>query len=431
MTTSNQGAFERDGGLATSTTYVSRLTPVGGAAVSVVGVSGGTAWELLCSRWTDANGVPATADEQKWSSETAERPFFGLFHFDGPDGVADEVVLYRRTPDSFEIDCHGGDLATSRIVDFFESNGAIRISSTEWERRVERKVSGRSSLFTGVVDELFFAASEELIVQTLSEEAAKHACDQHDAWRDWFAAFREKAQWGDGTALVSTIDELLDDALGRYLTEPFVVALTGAPNVGKSSLLNAILGDERVVTSPISGTTRDLVGVPFVFGGWSYQLVDAAGLRETDDPIERAGIALAAELADRADVVVRVYDPTLDRNEQEKIFQQFSSENPSNSCRMTLEVLNKSDLEANLFTRGWRARNSDGMIRVSARERLGLEELLSAIFHATVLTRRGVADSLRRGRPLLWTAEQRNFIKRLRTLCVAGRFNDVVESIGF
>ena len=126
MTTTNQGAFDRNRDLSNGETYVARLTPIGRAAVSVVGVSGGTAWELLRSRWTDSNGVPASADDARWTLQKAERPFFGLFHFDALGGVADEVVLYWRTPDSFEIDCHGGDLATSRIVDFFESNAVLK-----------------------------------------------------------------------------------------------------------------------------------------------------------------------------------------------------------------------------------------------------------------------------------------------------------------
>ena len=182
-------------------------------------------------------------------------------------------------------------------------------------------------------------------------------------------------------------------------------------------MLNAILGYERAVASPGIGTTRDLVSAPFKYKGWNYELVDSAGLRETSDSLERAGISLATSLVRRADAVICVYDPTISRLEQEPIFQRSFPEDRSELP----EILRRSIRP--IFLRRWAKDWHDSELKRqfgSARNGSGLGELLDALFRATASAHGWDESSLCQGTPLVWTTEQENFLKRLRALSADG-----------
>jgi tRNA modification GTPase len=111
-------------------------------------------------------------------------------------------------------------------------------------------------------------------------------------------------------AAIEGIDVLLGRyQLGKHLVQPWQVAIVGPPNVGKSSLLNALLGYERAIVHETAGTTRDLLHEPTAFLGWPIQLVDTAGLRETDDAIEYEGVARASQIIREADLLLGLVDP--------------------------------------------------------------------------------------------------------------------------
>jgi len=105
-----------------------------------------------------------------------------------------------------------------------------------------------------------------------------------------------------------TLTRWLD--VGRHLLQPWRIVIAGAPNVGKSSLMNALSGYQRCVVAPIPGTTRDVVALTLAFDGWLVELVDTAGLRESGDELEREGIARARQAAMHADLVLWIDDPT-------------------------------------------------------------------------------------------------------------------------
>ncbi len=116
---------------------------------------------------------------------------------------------------------------------------------------------------------------------------------------------------GAFTATVENLDRLAALApLARHLTQPWKVAIAGAPNAGKSSLINALAGYERAIVSPVAGTTRDAVSTVVAFDGWPVELTDTAGLRDSRDPLEAAGIARARTVLAAADVIVWVFDAT-------------------------------------------------------------------------------------------------------------------------
>jgi tRNA modification GTPase len=152
--------------------------------------------------------------------------------------------------------------------------------------------------------------------------------------------------------------------LGRRLTNPPRVVIAGPPNVGKSSLLNALAGYQRSIVSPTAGTTRDVVGVELAFDGWPVRVSDTAGLRAAGEQLEAAGIELAERELAAADLVVWVVDntdpqPTLP---------------PHDFNGRLLAVVNKSDQSA-----AWADQRANGLLRVSAETGAAVPQLVGEI----------------------------------------------------
>lgn len=390
---------------------VSRLTPEGPGAVSCVGVRGKNAWTLLRERWSRADGQTQDESFDCWSPKYASRPYFGLFRFDEIGGVCDEVVLRRRSSDAFEIFGHGGSIVVSRLMNYFVQHGAIVVDGGEWERAVDEeeavavlgKVRERSD-FDSKIDALFYRAADDLLVSATTERIARIALTQRALWRRF---------WNDVKISRQNLRDRIDLVLskgrwGRFLKRPIEVALLGVPNVGKSSLLNAVLGYDRAVVSSISGTTRDLVETALTLDGWNFRLTDAAGVRETDDFIEREGTKLAAKNALRADVVVVVYDCQKSRKKQEQEIVQFFDDYSKDIASKCLLVLNKIDLPKTLWYDGWTEVNAE-FVHVGAKNGLGIEDffaaLLEKVFPVSIDENVDLA---------LWDEEQIEFLNNLR-----------------
>ncbi len=438
---------------------VARLTAVGRGAVACVGVRGGDGWTAALERWRRSDGREGAAAFDDWSAASAERPYFGFFRLDEIGGASEEIVLRRRTPTAFEFCGHGGDVVASALVRFFAERGAAVVSGDAWERAVEREeaklgktgklgendkngetgeVGELGERWSARVDELFFAGADALVVRTATETTARIALAQRGAWRRFLSELKaelraasrlsdeneRKKAANDLTARFDAIAETFE--LGRRLTEPFVVLLTGIPNAGKSSFLNAALGFERVVVSPTSGTTRDLVGATTVLNGWTFRFVDAAGLRDAADPIERAGTRLTVEAVERADVVLRFFDATVGRAEQEAVFERFFGDRAAKFAGRTLDALNKVDLPRDRWASDWLDGAESGtraLCPISARTGVGVDALTERIVEATV------GDATRTKGPLLWNAAQVEFWRAARDACVRGDFESALRSV--
>lgn len=430
---------------ATNDSIVARLTPSGRGAVSIVGISGPQAGAILAACWSLTSGETSKTLSREWTPDEGARPLFGLFHFDEERGSADECVLYRRSASIFEIDCHGGELVTSRIIERCVALGAREVSDAQWKREtlaIERRARNGSekAAFSEQVHSLFLDAAYELIAETTTEETAKIACDQEESWKEWFDSFVEdcrRARNGlddDKERFVSSVRSKINSVLktervGKRLTTPFLVAIFGAPNVGKSSLLNALLGYDRAIVSPFAGTTRDLLEENLAYQGWLFRFVDCAGLRETDDSVESEGIKLATELGQRADIAVRVYDPLVDREEQERMFCEFLSSDAPVSVRAVVDVLNKTDVPQETRHESWRATQEGRFLNLCAIRGDGVETLLSAIYSRAVLGTGADVDTSRRIGPWIWRDDQFSFLSRLDSLCSLSDFNECLEMV--
>ena len=150
--------------------------------------------------------------------------------------------------------------------------------------------------------------------------------------------------------------------LGRHLSEPWRVVLAGAPNVGKSSLVNALACYQRSVVAATPGTTRDVVTTQIALDGWPVELADTAGLRDAAEPLEEEGVCLAKRTLAAADLCLWVLDASA-----EPVL-------PPEALGPVRLVVNKTDLPV-----AWDLARAPGAIRVSALTRAGLDELLAAL----------------------------------------------------
>jgi tRNA modification GTPase len=212
-------------------------------------------------------------------------------------GVGDEVVaVWRDGPlREVELQCHGGLAAEDLLVATLEAAGARRVPTDAWFKR-----AGRARLE---------ADAEADLVRAATVRTAEILLDQADgALRRELEAL-ERLVEEDCRRALAVADELLERAVvGMRLLAGWRVVLAGRPNVGKSSLLNALAGYDRAIVDSAPGTTRDVVSVSIALGGWPVELCDTAGLRATAEPIEAEGVARAQAQQRSADLVVLVLD---------------------------------------------------------------------------------------------------------------------------
>ncbi|MBA4016728.1 MAG: hypothetical protein C0483_06025 [Pirellula sp.] len=268
------------------------LTPAARGAVAVVRVVGSGA-TAACEQYFQA------ASGRKLAEFETGRIVFGRWIAEGrgtTNGAGEELVVCRRAADDVEIHCHGGTAATSAVCESLASAGCRIVSAMELLRSLEG-------------DAIVVEAAEALTKASTSR-AASILLDQYSgALRREVDQLRLLLANGAMEAAMRRIDVLLaHSTVGLRLTEPYRVVLAGPPNVGKSSLLNALVGHDRALVFDQPGTTRDVVTSHAVFDGVAVELSDTAGVRESTDALEASGIQAAAARKREADLIVLVFD---------------------------------------------------------------------------------------------------------------------------
>ena len=264
---------------------VIRLTPPGRGAVATLRMEGPGALEAVESHFRARSG-------RSLAAYPIDQIVVGRFG----DDFGEEVVARRCGDAAVELHCHGGRAAVARIEESLVSAGCRRVAWQEWTRT-------RS-------DDPIAAAALVALAQARTERTAAILLDQyHGALRRAMDEIRQDINRGDAPSARQRIETLLArERLGLHLTRPWSVVLAGRPNVGKSSLMNALAGYGRAIVHPAPGTTRDAVAMTTAIDGWPVELCDTAGLRATGDAVERAGIERARERLAQADLVVLVAD---------------------------------------------------------------------------------------------------------------------------
>lgn len=304
-------------------TLVSCLTPDGSGAIAVIAVRGENAWPIARSLFRPASKKPLPDKPDAGST------WFG--HIGVGDGAGDEVILavptvHRETV--VEIHCHGGRQVVRWLIGLLVNAGCVEDSS-------DISISP-----AGVVDRV--AWSQLPYAKTLRTAAI--LLDQAQGAFQRAMGEIDRAFADGRTADVKRLRESLlrYEPVGWHLIEPWKVAIIGAPNAGKSSLLNVLAGYQRSIVAPIPGTTRDVVTATLAFDGWPVEIADTAGLREGGDTLEREGIERARRQMAVADLCLWVIDAT----EPEPVSVQSFAYANGIACERILPVLNKTDLPA-------------------------------------------------------------------------------------
>jgi tRNA modification GTPase len=252
------------------------FTAAGRGAIAVVRVNGAASEGIVDDCFIAANG-------RLLSAAPVNAIRFGLWRDSG-----EEVVACRRATDDIELHCHGGAAAVQAIVHSLVTRGATESSDQSTPGSCAEQ------------------AWREL-PRALTQRTAGILLDQANGALDRAMAKIENLAKQDASAAQSKLEQLLKFApLGLHLTKPWQVVLAGPPNAGKSSLANALLGYGRSIVFNEPGTTREVVTTTTAIDGWPVAISDTAGLRETHDPLEAAGVEQTVAKLAAADLVIHV-----------------------------------------------------------------------------------------------------------------------------
>ena len=307
-------------------TRICVLTAPGRSAIAVVAVVGSVGADLVQNHFQAVNGRPL-AEQQ------IGRIVYG--HWGGDLG--EDLVVYRRNSEELEIHCHGGTQSVARVASDLTGAGAEQVEWPDW-------IAQRTDCPLQSEAQVAVATATTLRTATI-------LLDQyHGALRRELEATRELLGAGDPARAAQRVERLLSRAeFGRHLTQPWRVVIAGLPNVGKSSLINALVGYERSIVFDQPGTTRDVVSAETALDGWPVQLSDTAGLHTTSDVVEASGVALAREQLQQADLVVWLLDgstlaiPTATVAE-EIVASQAEAVSATRPSERTIIAINKCDL---------------------------------------------------------------------------------------
>jgi tRNA modification GTPase len=304
-------------------TLLACLTAPGKAAIATLGVRGPLAWPITCDLFKPHKGaLPA--------EPTPGRFWLGKFG----DALVDDAIL-AVTDDALELHCHGGIEIVRMVQGLYRTRGVIIVP---WQQFLtDRSIE--------ILD---------LLAQAPTARTAAILLDQVNGAWDTCMAKMEKADETRFLQMLYRLEELIP--LGQHLVEPWRIVIAGAPNVGKSSLLNVLAGYTRSVISPTPGTTRDLVTVRLAIDGWPVEVTDTAGIRSAPSNLEQMGIERALDAASDADMRFWVLDGST-----APIYP------PKNDGWHFL--INKIDLAA-----GWDWQTSPETAQISAKTQAGLAE---------------------------------------------------------
>ncbi|HQR05456.1 MAG TPA: 50S ribosome-binding GTPase [Gemmatales bacterium] len=305
------------------------LSPAGASAIAVVGLRGPTVWSKLSPYFTSTKKQPTLSKVPQTYLGKLQR-----------DGLGDEVILVLtgdETHQEIELQLHGGPGVVTWCLQLAVELGCERIEWPEW-----------------IDTDLW-----KLLPLATTKKTAGMLLDQClGAFDRTLTALKQPAS--DRCQRLTEVDELLSwESLGTHLVQPWKIVLAGPPNVGKSSLLNALLGFERAITSSIPGTTRDLVAATVVWDGYPLEFIDTAGLRQQGGSLETAGMDQTRLISKQADLVIWLTD----LSERDPVIPTDIQPNMIIGTKSDLPHQNKSLIELN----------------VSAKTGSGLKELLAAV----------------------------------------------------
>ena len=381
-------------------TIAAIATGLGSAGIGIVRISGEQAFDVIDRIFRDKKERPMNL-----SQKPARRVYYGYI-FDGDEKIDEVLVLTMRGPHSYtaedtvEINCHGGILVVKKILETVIRYGARTAEPGEFTKRAflngrmdlsqaeavadviqatnEYALKSSVSQLSGSVSKKIRAIREKILYEIAFIESALDD-PEHISLEGYGSRLSEVLE-----PLIWEVNALLDSAdNGRVMREGIKTVILGKPNVGKSSLMNLLLGQERAIVTEIAGTTRDTLEEHMSLSGISLHVVDTAGIRTTDDVVEKIGVERAMQAAGEADLIIYVADGSRPLDDEDKRIIDFIRN------RKAIVLMNKTDLPVEADREELARLSEKKVILVSAKEEQGIEELeeeIKNLFYSGNLT---------------------------------------------
>lgn len=371
------------------TTIAAISTAMSASGIGIVRISGEDAMNVIARIYRSKNG-------RKNIKEVKTHTIHYGYIYDGDETVDEVLVMVMRGPktytgeDTVEIDCHGGVYAMKRVLETVLKNGAQVAEPGEFTKRAF--LNGRLDLSQAeAVMDVIQAKSEVALkssVQQLKGSVLRAVKEIRGKLLHHIAYIETALDDPEHFDLEGYPQELLEVAEeqkkkvqkllssaddGKMIQEGIRTVILGKPNAGKSSLLNFLVGEDRAIVTEIAGTTRDTLEEYISLHGISLRIIDTAGIRETEDVVEKIGVEKARQMAEKADLILYVVDSSqpLDENDQE-IMELLRG-------RKSIVIYNKTDLASAVDMGSLKEKTGSQVIPVSVVEETGVEELEKAI----------------------------------------------------
>ena len=385
-------------------TIAAIATAMSDSGIGIIRVSGEDAVNIVDKIYINAKNEKVLT---KYASHTIHYGF--IVREDGT--ILDEVMVsVMKAPGSYtkedtvEINCHGGIFMMKKILELVIQAGARIAEPGEFTKRAflngrldlseaeaimdiihaKNEFALQSSVkqLKGSVSDVIKEIRTKIIHEIAFIEAALDDPEHFDLEAEGYNEMLLKAVEKIKKEICNLIDSAED---GRILKEGIHTVIVGKPNAGKSSLLNVLVGEERAIVTDIAGTTRDILEETISIGGIMFRILDTAGIRSTDDAVEKIGVDRARNAVEAADLVLYVIDSSipLDEND-ESILEMIEGKN-------TIVLLNKSDLAAAVTEEDIRmvTSNVNRIIKTSMKDKDGIDLFLKTVkemfFHGDII----------------------------------------------
>lgn len=366
-------------------TIAAIATAMSNSGIGIVRISGDEALEVADRIFRPKKGSRKVSDMETHTIH------YG-YVVDGEEVVDEVMLLIMKAPrsytceDTIEIDCHGGVLVMKKILETVLKYGARPAEPGEFTKRAF--LNGRIDLsqaesvidvinaqnelaLKSSVSQLQGAVLEKIknIRAVVLHEIAFIESALDDPEHVSLDGYPEQLH-GIMSDAHAKVKKLLDSSdNGKMLKEGINTAIVGKPNAGKSSLLNILVGEERAIVTEIAGTTRDILQEQIQIGGIGLNVIDTAGIRDTEDIVEKIGVNKSREYIEKADLIIYVVDSSteLDENDQE-IIEAIQD-------KKAIVLLNKSDLDTKTDATVLEKRLNKPILSISAKNNTGIHEL--------------------------------------------------------